>query len=104
MPTYLTNKDVTFLAKFSALSTVGSIIQQIHYNRAWLIIKHDNYMTALKAIDKPALGFAGVGNFVDLVLYTIRELSSKSCQPWLLLKSCSEFYCYNVMALMVLFW
>ncbi|KAA8569151.1 hypothetical protein EYC84_000820 [Monilinia fructicola] len=43
-------------------------------------------MTALKAIDKPALGFAGVGNFVDLVLYTI------------------QFYCYNVMALMVLFW
>ncbi|RAL58557.1 hypothetical protein DID88_003333 [Monilinia fructigena] len=43
-------------------------------------------MTALKAIDKPALGFSGVGNSVDLVLYTI------------------QFYCYNVMALMVLFW
>ncbi|KAB8294840.1 hypothetical protein EYC80_006801 [Monilinia laxa] len=43
-------------------------------------------MTALKAVDLPALGFAGVGNSVDLVLYTI------------------QFYSYNVMALMVLFW
>lgn len=71
---------MTFLAKFSALSTVGSIAQQIHYNRAWLIVKHDDYATALKAVNKPALGFSGVGNPVDLVLFTIRKLSSQSCQ------------------------
>lgn len=73
---YLTKTDVTFLSKFSALSTVGSIAQQIHYNRAWLIVKHDDYATALKAIDRPALGFSRVGNTVDLALYTIRKLSS----------------------------
>ncbi|TGO52245.1 hypothetical protein BCON_0145g00270 [Botryotinia convoluta] len=77
---------VTFLAKFSALSTLGSIAQQIHYNRSWLIVKHDAYATALKAVETPALGFSGVGNNLDLVLFTI------------------QFYCYNVMALMVLFW
>ncbi|ESZ91386.1 hypothetical protein SBOR_8238 [Sclerotinia borealis F-4128] len=77
---------VTFLAKFSALSTIGSIAQQIHYNLAWLHVKHDDYAMALKAVDMPALGFSGVGNTVDLVLFTI------------------QFYSYNVMALMIIFW
>ncbi|CAD6444337.1 9c1bf90e-de70-4607-976d-dff0b9741d74 [Sclerotinia trifoliorum] len=77
---------VTFLAEFSALSTLGSIAQQIHFNRDWLIVKQDDYETALKAVDLPALGLSGVGNEVDLTLFTI------------------QFYSYNVMALMVLFW
>ncbi|KAF7870550.1 hypothetical protein EAF04_004294 [Stromatinia cepivora] len=77
---------VAFLAKFSALSTLASIVQQIHYNRAWLIVKQDDYKTALKVVDLPALGLSGVGNNIDLTLYTI------------------QFYSYNVMALMVLFW
>ncbi|APA11922.1 hypothetical protein sscle_08g066920 [Sclerotinia sclerotiorum 1980 UF-70] len=77
---------VTFLAEFSALSTLGSIAQQIHYNRDWLLVKQDDYETALKAVELPALGLSGVGNEVDLILFTI------------------QFYSYNVMALMVLFW
>lgn len=77
--------DVTFLAKFSALSTLGSIAQQIHYNLSWLIVKHDAYATALKAVETPALGFSGVGNNVDLVLFTIRKFSSRCClSEWFL--------------------
>lgn len=75
------NTDVTFLAKFSALSTLGSIAQQIHYNRSWLIVKHDNYATALRAVETPGLGLSGVGNNVDIILYTIRTFSSQFCQP-----------------------
>ncbi|QSZ36485.1 hypothetical protein DSL72_006365 [Monilinia vaccinii-corymbosi] len=96
---------VAFLAKFSALSTAGSIAQQIHYNREWLIIKHDDYMRAVEALDTPDLGrFAAVSNTLDLIFFTIRELAFKSCWPWRLFNSHSEFYSYNVMALMVLFW
>lgn len=70
---------MAFLANSSALSTLGSIGQQIHYNRSWLTIKHDVYVTALRSVDKPALALSGVGNDVDLVLYTVRKFSPHSC-------------------------
>ncbi|KAM3075187.1 hypothetical protein ACMFMF_005866 [Clarireedia jacksonii] len=77
---------ITFLSGFSAISTLGSIIQQIHYNTSWAIVKSDDYKEALRAIDNPALGLTGIGNTIDRVLYLI------------------QFYCYNVMSLNVLFW
>lgn len=64
--------DITFLTAFSAISTLGSILQQIHYNTSWTIVKHDGYNSALAAIDKPALRLTGIGNPLDRVLYLIR--------------------------------
>jgi hypothetical protein len=95
--------DITFLSGFSAISTLGSIIQQIHYNTSWAIVKQDDYNKALKAVKDPSLGITGIANPTDRVLYLIRTYTPvQPVQPALI--HSPEFYCYNVMSLNVLFW
>ncbi|KAM3076554.1 hypothetical protein ACMFMG_007362 [Clarireedia jacksonii] len=74
--------DITFLSGFSAISTLGSIIQQIHYNTSWAIVKSDDYKEALRAIDNPALGLTGIGNTIDRVLYLIHRSVKLFCGSW----------------------
>jgi hypothetical protein len=73
--------DITFLSTFSAISTLGSIIQQIHYNTSWAIVKQDDYNTAVKSITNPSLGILGIGNTIDRVLYLIRTVFISSAHP-----------------------
>lgn len=78
--------DVTLLAMFTCISTLGSISQQLHYATSWEKIKQAQYNKAVESLTNPSLGFGGAADITDVVLYWI------------------QFYCYNVMSLMVLFW
>ncbi|KAG9247384.1 hypothetical protein BJ878DRAFT_191332 [Calycina marina] len=77
---------ITMLATFSAISTVGSIAQQIHYGTSWASIKEEQYQKALNIQTYPGLAFTGASGTLDIVLYNM------------------QLYCYNVMSLSVMFW
>lgn len=65
--------DVTLLCSFTAISTVGSIIQQFHYAFAWEVIKQAQFDNAVQSLTTPALGLGGAAQSVDVVLFDIRE-------------------------------
>ncbi|RDW92421.1 hypothetical protein BP5796_01815 [Coleophoma crateriformis] len=77
---------VALLTIFTSISTLGSFVQQLHYVSDFTVIKEAQFQKALASLDTPALGFGGSAEIGDVVLYWI------------------QFYCYNVMSLMVLFW
>lgn len=71
---FLTGLDVTIFSAFTALSTIGSIIQQIHYATSWLIIKEAQFNKAVQSLHHPGLAFGGAAQPVDVVLFFIRKL------------------------------
>ncbi|KAN0108479.1 hypothetical protein V8E51_008221 [Hyaloscypha variabilis] len=77
---------VTIFSAFTALSTLGSIIQQLHYATSWVVIKEAQFNKAVQSLDHPGLALGGAAQPVDVVLFFI------------------QFYCYNVMSLNILFW
>ncbi|RFU35838.1 hypothetical protein B7463_g477, partial [Scytalidium lignicola] len=78
--------DVTSITAFAALSTLAAILEQIHYATSFRIIKQAEYENALKSLKTPAYGYYNSPQMVDAVLFWI------------------QFYCYDVMALNILFW
>lgn len=87
---------------FSATSTLFSIGQQIHYAISFRLVKIAVFDRAVQSLTTPSLGFGGAAQVIDVGLYWIRRshnlLEGQSLTAW------SEFYCYNVMAICVLFW
>ena len=72
------SKDVALLSNLTALSTVASIIQQIHYATGWVGIKQAQFDKALLSLKEPSLAFGGVAEKIDIVLFYIRKLLSSS--------------------------
>jgi hypothetical protein len=64
---------VTLLSFFTAVSTLGSIIQQIHYAVAWEVIKQAQFDKAVQALKDKGLQFGAAAQNMDVVLYFIRE-------------------------------
>ncbi|PVH80644.1 hypothetical protein DL98DRAFT_515304 [Cadophora sp. DSE1049] len=77
---------VTIFSGFTALSTFASVIQQIHYAAAWVVIKEAQFQKAVESQTRKGLAFGGAAQIVDQVLFYI------------------QFYSYNVMAINVFFW
>ncbi|KAK3939873.1 glycoside hydrolase [Diplogelasinospora grovesii] len=77
---------VMMLAFFTTLSTLASIIQQIHTIALWKDVKTAQYEYQKAHVGNPELNIAGNSTGLDLVLFYI------------------QFYCYNVEAMLVLFW
>ncbi|KAH6674167.1 hypothetical protein B0J14DRAFT_33301 [Halenospora varia] len=77
---------VTIFSAFTALSTLGSIIQQFHYAFDWRVIKQAQFDQAVKSLSHPGLAFGGAAEKADIILFNI------------------QFYSYNVMSLNILFW
>ncbi|KAG4434667.1 hypothetical protein IFR05_009842 [Cadophora sp. M221] len=77
---------VTIFSGFTALSSLASVIQQVHYAVAWVVIKEAQFQKAVESQTRKGLAFGGAAQIVDQVLFFI------------------QFYCYNVMALNVFFW
>jgi hypothetical protein len=67
--------DVTLLCSFTAISTIGSIIQQFHYAFAWEVIKQAQFDKAVQSLTTPALGLGNAAQVVDVVLFDIREFN-----------------------------
>jgi hypothetical protein len=63
---------VTLFSTFTALSTLASIIQQLHYATAWAIIKEAQFQKAVKSLTHKGLAFGGAAQIVDQVLFFIR--------------------------------
>jgi hypothetical protein len=66
--------DVTVFSSFTALSTLGSITQQLHYATSWVIIKEAQFHKAVESLDHPGLALGGAAQPVDVVLFFIRKL------------------------------
>jgi hypothetical protein len=66
--------DVTIFSAFTALSTLGSITQQLHYATSWVIIKEAQFHKAVESLDHPGLALGGAAQPVDVVLFFIRKL------------------------------
>lgn len=67
--------DVTIFSTFTALSTLGSIIQQLHYAISWKIIKEAQFVKAVQSLDHPGLALGGAAQRVDVVLFFIRKFT-----------------------------
>ncbi|KAI6248011.1 hypothetical protein HI914_03418 [Erysiphe necator] len=80
------SKYVTLISGFSVLSTLASIFHQIHYVANWKMLRMAHYQQTVKIYHRHGIAFAGVGETWDVVLFYF------------------QFYCYNVMALNILFW
>lgn len=80
------HQDVAMLAFFTSLGTTASIIQQFHTIIDWNDIKLAQFANQQANADDPELAITGGSLGLDLVLFYI------------------QFYCYNVEALLVLFW
>jgi hypothetical protein len=65
--------DVTIFSSFTALSTVASIIQQLHYATSWVIIKEAQFNKAIESLKHPGLALGGAAQPVDEVLFFIRK-------------------------------
>jgi hypothetical protein len=72
--------DVTIFSAFTALSTLGSIIQQIHYATSWVIIKEAQFNKAVQSLDHPGLALGGAAQPVDVVLFFIRKVRKPAFQ------------------------
>jgi hypothetical protein len=77
---------VTFIALFTTLSTLTSIIQQIHTIIDWRDVKIEQWENETQHLGSPEVAIAGPSVGLDLVLFYI------------------QYYSYNVTALLVLFW
>lgn len=105
LPTADILSDVTFFSAFTALSTLASIIQQLHYATAWVVIKQAEFDKAVEDLEHPALAVGGAAQVVDKGLFLIREYAQTRCFRFVATNvRITEFYCYNVMSLNVMFW
>jgi hypothetical protein len=66
---------VTILSTFTALSTLGSIIQQLHYAISWKVIKEAQFDKAVQSLKHPGLAIGGAAQPVDVVLFFIRKFT-----------------------------
>lgn len=65
--------DVTIHSSFTSLSTLASIIQQIHFAIRWRVIKEAQFNKAIRATILPGLTFVGGAHPVDMALFFIRK-------------------------------
>ncbi|KAI0025225.1 hypothetical protein F4780DRAFT_419965 [Xylariomycetidae sp. FL0641] len=77
---------VALLSYFSFLSTLASIAQQLHSIFEWRAIKVAQFRHITEHLGSPEIAIAGPSVGLDLVLFYI------------------QFYCYNVEAILTLFW
>ncbi|KAH8900054.1 hypothetical protein GQ53DRAFT_207634 [Thozetella sp. PMI_491] len=77
---------VALLAFFTSLSTLASIIQQIHTIIDWEGIKTEQHRYLSNNIGNPEIAIAGSSYGLDLVLFYI------------------QFYSYNVESMLTMFW
>ena len=64
------------LATFSAISTLMSMIQQIHYAATWRAFKETQFNEASHRKEMKGLAFVGASGQTQAALYTIRRCSS----------------------------
>ncbi len=69
--------DVALLAFFTSLSTLASIIQQIHTIINWEGLKTAQYLYVQDTVGNPEIVIAGASYGLDLVLFYIRMDSSR---------------------------
>ncbi len=99
--------DVTIFSGFTALSTLTSIIQQVHYATAWVVIKEAQFEKAVESQTRKGLAFGGAAQIVDQVLFFIRKLhNSKHCSTWakcaivrILLLQCNGSKCFILVSM-----
>jgi hypothetical protein len=83
--------DVTIFSAFTALSTLGSIIQQLHYAIAWVIIKEAQFDQAVQSLTHKGLALGGAAQPTDKVLFYIRKhIEESSVTPKLSMASQSS--------------
>ena len=70
--TVANSTDVMIFATFTAVSTLASIVQQLHYALDWRIIKQAQFDQAIKSLSHPGLAFGGAAEKADVVLFYIR--------------------------------
>jgi hypothetical protein len=63
---------VTIFSTFTAISTLASIIQQVHYATSFFTIKQAQFQQAVKSLSHPGLAFGGAAEPTDVVLFYIR--------------------------------
>jgi hypothetical protein len=64
---------VTIFSTATAISTLASIIQQLHYATSWLVIKQAQFQQAVKSLSHPGLAFGGAAEQTDIILFYIRK-------------------------------
>jgi len=64
---------VTIFSAFTSLSTLASIIEQIHYAIAWEAIKQAGYESAVNGLERAGIVYGDAVIPVDRVLYFIRK-------------------------------
>lgn len=69
------HSDVTIFSGFTALSSIASVGQQIHYATAWRVIKEAQFHRAVDTLTNKGLAFGGAAHPVDIVLFFIRSSS-----------------------------
>lgn len=91
------------LGSFMVLHTFTSIIQQIHTITWWNDIKTAQWQNVVANVGNPELNITGASTGLDLVLFYIRGLLCGRL-PGAHTDGCTEYYCYNVESLLVVFW
>lgn len=91
------------LAFYTALATLASMGQQIHTYMSWTTIKLDQFDYVRANVGNPELSVAGPSVGIDIALFYVREYCPFSAVGPRLI-SPSEYYCYNVEAILVVSW
>ncbi|KAK4647238.1 uncharacterized protein QC761_123630 [Podospora bellae-mahoneyi] len=94
---------VIMLGSFMVLHTFTSIIQQIHTIAWWNDIKTAQWQNVVANVGNPELNITGASTGLDLVLFYIRGLLCGRL-PGAHTDGCTEYYCYNVESLLIVFW
>ncbi|KAI1410994.1 hypothetical protein F5Y13DRAFT_201747 [Hypoxylon sp. FL1857] len=95
---------VALLSYSTLLGTVASIIQQFHTFVWWRDVKIEQYEYTAKHLGSPEIAIAGPSVGLDLVLFYIRKSENTFAYINVLLTIVSEYYTYNVEAMLTLFW
>jgi len=61
------------LAVFSAISTLASMVQQLHFAIEWESVKEAEFEKALRSVKTPSLALSGPAQEIDIVLFNIRK-------------------------------
>jgi hypothetical protein len=72
-------QDVNLCSAFLSVSTLASIIQQIHYAIKWRAIKTALYNQSQKLDEFPSLAFVGVAEPVQVVTYIVGQSALHLC-------------------------
>jgi hypothetical protein len=67
--------DVSLIAIFTSISTLCSMIQQVHYALDWQSIRIAEWLASTDTEALPAFRLVGVADKMDIVLFVIRTSS-----------------------------